>query len=95
VLAVFADRKVAPPIIVVGPSNKTVMVGDNVTLECEYLSDVEAFVHWSTLSRDVIAARDSDQSQLATDRSSFVTITVCLHSCSDAHVVTFTSYCLQ
>jgi len=52
------------PVITEAPRNQTVTVGDNVTLNCRFHSEIEAYVDWFKLHDDVIATHSSDQSQL-------------------------------
>jgi len=76
VIIVDTARELSAPVIVKAPRNRTVTVGDNVTLHCRFHSNIEAYVNWYKLRDDVIAARSSDQSQLDTDWNSFVMIQV-------------------
>jgi len=73
---VYAARTFSAPIITKGPRNRTVTVGENVTLHCHFHSESEAYVDWFKISDDVTKAQSSGQSQLATDWNSFVAIQV-------------------
>ena len=73
-----AAREMSVPRITKAPRNRTVEVGDNVTLHCRFHSDIEAYVEWFKLRDDVDTARSSGQSQpeLDTGWNSFVMIQV-------------------
>jgi len=64
-------RHLSAPVITKELRNRTVTIGDNVTLHCRFRSDIEAYVDWFKLRDDVIV---DGQSQPGTDWNSFVPI---------------------
>lgn len=42
----FVERFHTKPILTLSPSNKTAVIGENVTMRCGFLSDLNALVYW-------------------------------------------------
>lgn len=81
-LSVFLERYHSKPIMTESPSNMTVVVGDNATLTCTVLSDLNAMQYW------VKSVNTSDNSSYLPERKQVYGGCVWQHVCMPSWVLT-------